>query len=58
MEAYNLPIKLREWFVKRLVKQKEDEAEAVKESTSGKTSRSSTLGPGNAPPLMPSPNSK
>tara|TARA_Y100000310_G_C20472900_1_gene710954 strand:- start:83 stop:259 length:177 start_codon:yes stop_codon:yes gene_type:complete len=58
MEAYNLPIKLREWFVKRLAKQKEDEVEAVKEATKGKSSRSSTLGPGSAPPAMPSPRSK
>jgi hypothetical protein len=30
-EAYNLPVKLREWFVSRLVKQKEDENAAVAE---------------------------
>ena len=27
IEAYNLPIKLREWFLKRLQKQFEDEKE-------------------------------
>jgi hypothetical protein len=26
IEAYNLPIGLRNWFVRRLVKQKEEEA--------------------------------
>jgi hypothetical protein len=28
-EAYNLPVKIRTWFLKRLVKQKQDEKEAV-----------------------------
>jgi hypothetical protein len=27
-EAYNLPVGLRKWFFERLVKQKEDEADA------------------------------
>ena len=54
MEAYNLPIKLREWFVKRLVRQKEEEADAVKNASRG-GSGSSTLGPGTAPPSMPKP---
>tara|TARA_R110000824_G_scaffold9309_13_gene41763 strand:+ start:198 stop:497 length:300 start_codon:yes stop_codon:yes gene_type:complete len=44
-EAYNLPIKLREWFVKRLSKQKEDEAEAM-QADAGSTKQSTTLGPG------------
>ena len=30
-EAYNLPIGLREWFVKRLIKQFEDEKEQTEE---------------------------
>ena len=30
IEAYNLPIKVRMWFLDRLVKQKEDEAKAQK----------------------------
>jgi hypothetical protein len=30
-EAYNLPIKIRHWFVERLVKQIKDEQEALKE---------------------------
>jgi hypothetical protein len=54
MEAYNLPIKLREWFVKRLMRQKEEEADAVKNASRG-GSGSSTLGPGSAPPSMPKP---
>ncbi len=35
MEAYNLPIGIRRWFLKRLVKQKEDEAEAAKPQKRG-----------------------
>jgi hypothetical protein len=31
-EAYNLPIGLRTWFVKRLVKQLEDEKEAMEQA--------------------------
>jgi hypothetical protein len=37
-EAYNLPIGLREWFVKRLVKQMEDEKEAMERASKGKSS--------------------
>lgn len=33
MEAYNLPIKIREWFLTRLIKQKKDEAKAMKEAS-------------------------
>lgn len=29
LEMYNLPILLRNWFTKRLAKQKKDEADAV-----------------------------
>ena len=32
MEAYNLPVKLRKWFVERLQKQLEKEEEAVKKA--------------------------
>ena len=55
MEAYNLPIRLREWFVKRLIQQKEDEAEAAQAAAKGKSAGSSStqLGPGSAPPSMP-----
>jgi len=44
-EAYNLPIKLREWFVKRLSKQKEDEAEATQKAA-GDNKKTTMLGPG------------
>jgi hypothetical protein len=52
MEAYNLPIRLREWFVKRLLKQKNDEAEEMKAAAKGGSSKGgppTTLGAGNAP---------
>tara|TARA_Y100001963_G_C6685774_1_gene402121 strand:+ start:787 stop:966 length:180 start_codon:yes stop_codon:yes gene_type:complete len=57
MEVYNLPIKLREWFVKRLARQKEEESEAMKAASAGKSSaRAPTqLGEGSAPPSMPDP---
>ena len=29
IEAYNLPIKIREWFLKRLIKQKKQESEEM-----------------------------
>jgi|TARA_R100001126_G_C4847549_1_gene160251 hypothetical protein len=32
IEAYNLPVKLRNWFVKRLVKHFEDQKEASKKA--------------------------
>ena len=32
IEAYNLPVQLRNWFVNRLSKQFEDENEAVKKA--------------------------
>ena len=31
-EAYNLPIKVRRWFLERLVKQKEDENKAMEKA--------------------------
>tara|TARA_R110002124_G_scaffold209346_1_gene375911 strand:+ start:143 stop:370 length:228 start_codon:yes stop_codon:yes gene_type:complete len=31
-EAYNLPIKIRRWFLERLVKQKEDENKAMEKA--------------------------
>tara|TARA_R110002049_G_scaffold241649_1_gene415438 strand:+ start:329 stop:499 length:171 start_codon:yes stop_codon:yes gene_type:complete len=36
IEAYNLPVQLRNWFVRRLSKQFEDENEAVKKAQSKK----------------------
>jgi len=50
-EAYNLPIGLRTWFVKRLVKQLEDEKEAMEKAQKG-NSNSQTLGRHNAPKRM------
>tara|TARA_R110002072_G_scaffold151871_1_gene301348 strand:- start:856 stop:1062 length:207 start_codon:yes stop_codon:yes gene_type:complete len=47
-QAYNLPVQLREWFIKRLVKQKQDENEAATEATTG--NKYQTLGPSSAPP--------
>jgi len=48
-EAYNLPLGLRNWFVKRLVKQLEQEAEAMKGSSRGAGGGSQTLGTHNQP---------
>ena len=50
-EAYNLPIGLRTWFVKRLVKQLQDEKEAMEKAQKG-TSNSQTLNQYNAPKRM------
>ena len=36
IEAYNLPVLIREWFLGRLVKQKKDEAEEMKKATKEK----------------------
>tara|TARA_R110000824_G_scaffold340726_3_gene527205 strand:- start:89 stop:316 length:228 start_codon:yes stop_codon:yes gene_type:complete len=51
-EAYSLPIKLREWFVGRLLKQKQTEHDAASDLTSG-LSQKHTLGesPAPAPPI-------
>mgnify|MGYP003647491726 CR=1 FL=1 len=35
-EAYNLPVGLRQWFVKRLVKQLEAENQAVEDASRGR----------------------
>ena len=48
-EAYNLPIKLREWFVKRVIKQKDDENAAVENMNQGGTG-ALELGPNNPKP--------
>jgi hypothetical protein len=32
-EAYNLPVKIRMWFLKRLVKQKQEEKEAIENAS-------------------------
>jgi hypothetical protein len=53
-EAYNLPIGLRDWFTKRLVKQIESENEAIeKASNSSGNSRTQQLNANNQP-QMPS----
>jgi len=33
IEAYNLPVGLRIWFLERLIKQKEDEKKAMEKSS-------------------------
>jgi len=49
-EAYNLPVGLRTWFVKRLLKQMEDEKEAMENASKGTNSgRSQALTPHNQP---------
>jgi len=40
IEAYNLPIGLREWFVKRLAKQIEMENEKIEDASGSKSTRS------------------
>ena len=32
-ESYNLPVNIRNWFLERLIKEKEAEAEAMRSST-------------------------
>ena len=50
-ECYNLPVGLRGWFMKRLIKQKEDEKEAIEEARSGaSTGKSQHLSSLNQPP--------
>ena len=51
-EAYNLPIKLREWFVHRLLKQKSDEAEALEQALPDDGHTTTQLGPGVKPPTL------
>jgi hypothetical protein len=36
-EIYNLPVGLRNWFVKRLVKQLEEESEAMQRASKGRS---------------------
>ena len=48
-EAYNLPIGLREWFVKRLVQQLETEREIMEKANKGGGSNSQTLSRHNQP---------
>tara|TARA_Y100000034_G_scaffold26342_1_gene31424 strand:+ start:1356 stop:1574 length:219 start_codon:yes stop_codon:yes gene_type:complete len=48
LEAYNLPVGLRKWFVERLVKQLEDENAAIDEASKG-SGKSQTLNHHNQP---------
>tara|TARA_R110000824_G_scaffold332900_1_gene519488 strand:+ start:1076 stop:1288 length:213 start_codon:yes stop_codon:yes gene_type:complete len=48
-EAYNLPIGLRKWFVKRLSKQMEDENKAMEAASKGKNTKSQMLTSHNQP---------
>ena len=49
-EAYNLPIGLRMWFVERLVKQLQDEKQAIEEASRG-GGKSQTLTAANQPKI-------
>ena len=51
-EAYNLPVGLRTWFVNRLIKQLEDEKEAI-ENANNSNSNSQKLSSTNSPKLPP-----
>jgi len=54
-EAYNLPVGLRLWFIKRLIRQLEDEKEASERGSqgSGGGSRTQTLSAHNQPAMPP-----
>jgi len=45
IEAYNLPVKLRTWFMKRLQKQFKQEAAQMKKAQKGSKSSSMPRGP-------------
>lgn len=47
-EAYNLPLGLRKWFVERLVRQLENEKQAIEEASQG-GGKSQTLTAANQP---------
>jgi hypothetical protein len=50
-EAYNLPVKLREWFVNRLSQQKQAENDAIEAaSKKGGATKKSELGARSSPP--------
>ncbi|HAB39547.1 MAG TPA: hypothetical protein DCE52_16375 [Rhodobacteraceae bacterium] len=48
-EAYNLPVGLRNWFVKRLLKQIKDENEAIERASKGGGNGSQELSSFNQP---------
>jgi hypothetical protein len=52
-EAYNLPVGLRLWFVKRLMKQLEAEKEAIEKANNSGGGNSQTLTPYNQPTPPP-----
>ena len=50
-EAYNLPLGLRDWFVKRLLRQIKAENEAVDNASKGRGSKSQELSSFNQPKM-------
>jgi|TARA_Y100000034_G_scaffold86882_1_gene104166 hypothetical protein len=52
-EAYNLPVGLRVWFVERLIKQLQDEKEAIEQASKGNSGGSQTLSAHNQPQPPP-----
>ena len=50
-EAYNLPIGLRDWFTKRLMKQLQSEKEAIENASEGGSSGRQQLTVGNQPKM-------
>ncbi len=52
-EAYNLPIGLRKWFVERLIRQLEREAEEIEKASKGGGGNFQTLNANNAPTPPP-----
>jgi hypothetical protein len=52
-EAYNLPVGLRVWFVERLIKQLQDEKEAIEQASKGNSQGSQTLSAHNQPQPPP-----
>ena len=50
IEAYNLPVGLRNWFVSKLIEQLKRESEAVENAKNGSSKGSQVLTPHNAPP--------
>ena len=53
IEAYNLPVGLRTWFTERLIKQLEDEKEAMERANEGGSGGFQTLSPQNQPGARP-----
>jgi hypothetical protein len=52
-EAYNLPVGLRNWFVKRLVRQLEEEKKAIEAASGGAGTGRQTLSAHNQPERPP-----